>query len=119
MGARMGGGKSRTSPLPPPPPPRKLKKRFWAILGAFLLLFLHMGAFLVRFSNFLGAFSPCGGHFATFYFMVGPLFGFAPPPHEISAGAHDCKEGSRACSPEFFCVTQFSEFWTCFVTILP
>ena len=48
------------------------------------------------------------GHFATFYFMVGSFFGLAapPPPHkEMSAGAHDCKEGSRAFSPEFFCVT--------------
>ena len=39
------------------------------------------------------------------YFLLhggGLFFGFAPPPTKISAGAHDCKEGSRACSPEFF-----------------
>ena len=54
-----------------------------------------MGAFLLRFSHF-------GGLFATFYFMVGTFFGLAPPPTKISAGAHDCKEGSRACSPEIF-----------------
>ena len=41
------------------------------------------------------------GIFATFYFMVGALFwACPPPPTKISAGAHDCKEGSRACSPE-------------------
>ena len=88
------------------PPPSKIKKYFWAILGAFWLFFLHMGAFLLRFSHF-------GGLFATFYFMVEAFFGLAPPPTKISAGTHDCKEGSRACSREF------SELWTCFVTILP
>ena len=44
------GGKSRPSP---PPPPSTIKKSFFAILvSAFLLLFLHMGAFLLRFSHF-------------------------------------------------------------------
>ena len=44
------------------------------------------------------------GPFATFYFMVQvAFFGLAPPPPtKISAGAHYCKEGSRACSPEKF-----------------
>ena len=36
------------------------------------------------------------------YFMVEAFFGLAPPLTKISAGAHDCKEGSRACSPEIF-----------------
>ena len=87
-----GEGKSRPSP---PPPQKKIKTSFFTILGAFLLLFLHMGAFLLRFSHF-------GDLFATFYFMVGAFFGLAPPPTKISAGAHDCKEGSRACSLEIF-----------------
>ena len=31
------------------------------------------------------------------------MFGLAPPPPtEIAAGAHDCKEVSRAFSPEIF-----------------
>ena len=67
-----------------------------AILGAFLLLFLHMGASLLRFSHFWGPFC---------YFLLhgGGLFlGLPPPPTKISAVAHDCKEGSRACSPEIF-----------------
>ena len=35
--------------------------------------------------------------------MVGAFYGLAPPPPtKISAGTHDCKEGSRACSPEIF-----------------
>ena len=83
-----GGGKSR--PLPTPE-----KKFFLTILGTFLLLFLHMGAFLLRFCHF-------GCLLATFYFRVyRPFFGLAPPS-KISAGAHDCKDGSRACSPEIF-----------------
>ena len=89
MGARRGEGESR-----PSPPPPSLEKSFWAILGAFLLVFLHMGAFLLRFSYFWGAFC---------YLLLhgGGLFWACPPPTKISAGAHDCKEGSRACFPEF------------------
>ena len=55
-----------------------------------------MGAFLLRFSHFWGPFC---------YFLLngGGLFlGLPPPPTKMSAGAHDCKKGSRACSPEFF-----------------
>ena len=56
-----------------PPPPLKLKKKvFWLYWGPFCYVFHHVGAF----------------------------FKLAPPPTKISAGAHDCKEGSRACSPE-------------------
>ena len=98
MGARRGGGGARVGRRPPP-----LKKKNLTILVAFLLLFLHMGAFLLyMFSSFLGAISPCGGLFATFYFMVGAFFWACPLPTKISADAHDCKEGSRACSPEIF-----------------
>ena len=87
-GPTGGGGMSR-----PSPPPLE-KKSFGAILGAFLL----------RFSHFWGPFT-MWGPFCYFYFMGGgggvgwTFFGLAPPT-KISAGAHDCKEGSRACSPE-------------------
>ena len=103
----MGARKSR----PSPPPPLKKKKRFLAILGAFLLLFLHMGAILLLFLH-MGAFfatflSFCGsfhhvGAFLLLFTSWWELFWASPPPTKISAGAHDCKEGSRACSPEIF-----------------
>ena len=72
MGARRGGGRSR-----PSPPPSKIKY-FWAILGAFLLLFLHMGAFLLRFSHFGGLFT-MWGHFRYFSVRGGGLFWACPP----------------------------------------
>ena len=98
MCARRGARVGRR----PPPPPRKYNKYFWALLVAFLLLFFIWGPFCYVFL-ILGAFSPCGGLFATFYFMVESFFFWsAPHPAKISAGAHDCKEGSRACYPEFF-----------------
>ena len=94
MGAHRGG--ARVGRRPPPP---SKKKFFWLYWGALLLLFLHMGRpFCYVFLIFGGLFSPCGGLFATFYFMVGAFFWAM----KISAGAHDCKEGSRACSPAIF-----------------
>ena len=92
--APAGGGKSR--PTPPPPPPQIFF--FFAILGAFLLLFLIWGPFCYVFL-ILGAFC------LLFISWCRLFFGLArppPPPTKISAGAHDCKEGSRACSPEIF-----------------
>ena len=77
-----GGGKSR--PSPPSPPPRR-KKFFGLYWGPFCYVFLILGAFWLLFISWCR-----------------PFFGLAPPPTKISAGAHDCKEGSRACSPEFF-----------------
>ena len=61
-------------PPPPPSPLENEKKSVWALLGAFLLLFLHMGAYLLRFSHFWGPF---------YYFLLhgGGLFlGLPPPP---------------------------------------
>ena len=71
MGARRGARVGRR----PSPPPQKYKKYFWAILGAFMLRFSH-----------LGAFSPCGGLFATFYFMGEAFFWACPPPYENFCG---------------------------------
>ena len=92
MGARRGG---ECRPASPP-----LEKRsFFAILGAFLLLFLHIwGPFCFVFLIFGGLFT-MGGLFTSWW---GPFLDLPPPPTKISAGAHDCKEGSRACSPEIF-----------------
>ena len=87
--APAGGGGGRVGRRLPPS-----KKSFWAILGAFLLLFLHIwGPFCYVFL-FWGVF------LLLFTSWWWPFFGLAPPPMKISAGAHDCKEGSRACSPE-------------------
>ena len=96
MGARRDARVGRR------PPPLKIKKYIWTILGAFLLLFLHMGAFLLRFFHFVGLFT-MWGPFRYFLLHGGGLFlgsSPPPPPTKISAGAHDCKEGSRACFPE-------------------
>ena len=86
-------------------------------MGAFLILFLHVGAFSLRFSSyggdffivwkpfatfslcggFLLRFSPCGGHFYYMFLHVGAFlsllgggfFGLAtpPPPTKISEDA--------------------------------
>ena len=84
------------------PPPLEKKYKKLAILGTFLLLFLHMGAFLLRFSHFGGLFT-MWGPFRYFLLHGGGLFlGFPPPPTNFFAGARDCKKGSRACSRENF-----------------
>ena len=76
MGARRGGGKSKRSP----PPPFENKKSFLAILGALLLLFLHTGNFLLRFSHFWGPFHHVGAFLLLFTSWWGPFFGLAPSP---------------------------------------
>ena len=85
-------------------PPLENKKKFGLYWEPFCyFFFFKWGHFFYAFS-FLGAFSPCGGLFPTFTLWWGPFFGLAPPPThtKIAAGAHDCKEGSRALSPEIF-----------------
>ena len=78
MDARRGGEVrvGRRSP----PPPRKYKKKFLGNVGAFLLLFLYMGAFLLRFSHFGGPFHHVGEFLLLFTSWWGPFFGLAPPP---------------------------------------
>ena len=71
MGARRFG-KSRPSLLENPP-------FFFALLWAFLLIFLHMGVFLLRFSYYWGLFRHVGASSVPFYSIVGALFGVASP----------------------------------------
>ena len=94
-----GGGKSKPSP--------PSKKKFFGYIGGLFATFSSYGALFATFFSFLGAFSPCGSLLLLFTSWWGPFWGRAPPPPvtKISAGSHDCKEGSRACSPEIFCET--------------
>ena len=118
MGTRRGGGKSKPSPPPPS------KKKFFGNIGGFFATFSLYGALFATFFSFLGAFSPCGSLFATFYFMVGAFLGAflraCPPPLRKFLRAPMIARRVREHAPRnFFVWPQFSEFWTCFVTILP
>ena len=95
MGAHRGGGKSRPSPPPP------IEKKVFRYIGGLFGTFSSYGAILLRFSHFGGPFHHVGA-FCYFLLHGGGLFWACPPPKKISAGAHDCREGSRASSPEFF-----------------
>ena len=80
-----------------PPRPEKWKSYFyvWEGGGAFLLLFLYVGAFLLRFFLYV-AFSPCGAfllplfifHVWGLFCPYGEPFWACHPPAKISAGAH-------------------------------
>ena len=85
-----GGGGARVGHRPPP------SKNFWGLYwGPFCYFFLLWGPFCYVFV-ILGAF------WLLFISWCRPFFGLAPPPYENFCGRHDCKEGSRACSPEIF-----------------
>ena len=83
-----GGGGARIGP------PKK--EKFFGYIGSLFATFSLYGGLLLPFFSFLGAF------LLLFTSWWGPFFGLAPPPTKISAGAFDCKEGSRACSPGIF-----------------
>ena len=88
-----GGGKSRPSPPPP------LKKIFWGYIGVLFATFSSYGGLFATFFSFWVPF----GYFL--FHGVGLFFGHlrkSTKSTKISAGAHDCKEGSRACFPENF-----------------
>ena len=72
-GGGGGGGKSK-----PSPPPSK-KRSSLAILGAFLLLFLHMGPFCYVFLIFGGLFT-MWEPFCYLLLHGGGLLGGMPPP---------------------------------------
>ena len=67
MGARKGGTRVASHPLPPGKSPPNL----FAILGTFLLLFLHMGALSLRFSHYGGPFFTMWG---PFRYIFGRLY---------------------------------------------
>ena len=101
MGAHMGGG-GKSRPSPP------LKNKFKNFLGYITVLFATFssyGGLFATFFSFWGPFHHVGAFSLLFTSWWRPFFGLAPPPPrptKISAGAHDCKEGSRACFREFF-----------------
>ena len=87
------------------PPPLENKKRFLAILGDFLLLFLYIGAFLLRFTHFWGPFHHVGAISCYFLLHGGGLFWACPPPPPrkfLRAPMIARRVRSRAFSPEFF-----------------
>ena len=84
----------------PPLPPSKTKKKFWGSIGGLFATFLHMGAYLLRFSHFWGPF---------YYFLIswwGLLFGLAPPPLQKFLLAPMVARRVREHAPrKYFCVT--------------
>ena len=92
------GGGERVGRRPPPPPPLK---SFLAILGAFLLLFLHIwGLFRYVFLIFGGLFT-MGGLFTLWW---GPFFGLSPLPYENFCGRPWLQGGFESMLPgNFLC----------------
>ena len=103
------GGGARVSRHPPS------KKVLWLYWGPFCYFFFIWGPFCYFFfiwGPFCYVFLIFGCFFTMWepfcYFLLhGGAFLEACPPSltKISAGSHDCKEASRACCPEIFCVT--------------
>ena len=94
MGARGGGGGAKVGRRPPPP--IENKKIFLSYIGGLFATFSSYGGLFATFFSFWGP-------FCYFSLHGGGLFlSLPPPPTKISAGTHDCKEGSRACSREIF-----------------
>ena len=94
-----GGGKSR----PSPPPPPENRKRLLGYISGIFATFSSWPVCCVLL--ILGGLFTMWGSFCYFLLHVGGLFVGLPAPHhlrKISAGAHDCKKGSRACSPKKF-----------------
>ena len=89
-------GRPQSRPSPPPPSPQK---KFWGHIGGLFCYFFFIWRPFATFFSFLGAFSPCGGLSATFYFMMGAFFRLAPPPRYENFRE---RPGSRACSPVIF-----------------
>ena len=86
--------RDKSRPSPPPPHPAKNKKKVFGYIGGLLATFSSYGDLFATFFSFLGA-------FLLLFTSCWPFFGLAPPPpYENFCGAHDYKEGSRACFPE-------------------
>ena len=102
MGARRGGGQELAVAHP-----GKSPQNLCALLGAFLLLFLHMGAFLLRYSHY-------GGLFATLSPYWGPFLGL-PPPLENFCGRPCCRS---IAAISIVNPLRISEFLAWFFTII-
>ena len=98
MGARTG---ARVGRCPPPPPLENIINIFGLYWGPFCY-FSSYGGLFATFFSFWGPFHHVGAFSLLFTSWWRPFFGSAPHHTKISAGAHDCKEGSRACFPEIF-----------------
>ena len=101
MSARMGGARVGRRP----PPLKNKFKKFLGYIGVLFATFSSYGGLFATFFSFWGSFHHVGAFSLLFTSWWRPFFGLAPPPlrpTKISAGAHDCKEGSRACSREIF-----------------
>ena len=98
----LTGGGARVGRRPPPPPP-KIKIKFFGLnIGGLFATFSSYGVLFATFFSFWGPFHHVGAFSLLFTSWWRPFLGLAPPPTKISACAHDCKEGLRACSPEIF-----------------
>ena len=99
-----GGGGARVDRRPPLKNKKKVFWLYWSVL--FLLLFLHMGAFLLRFSHFWGPFHHVGAFSLLFTSWWGSFLGLPPPPLQKFLLALMIARRFREHSPEnFFCVT--------------
>ena len=92
----LGGGQSR------PSPPLENKKMFFGYIGGLFATFSSNGGIFSTFSHFWGPFHHVGAFLLLLLHGGGLFWACPPPPTRIAAGAHDCKEGSRAFSPEIF-----------------
>ena len=99
--APAGGGGARVGRRPPP-----LQKKYknFALLWAFLLLFLHMKAFLLRFSHFWGPFHHVGA-FLLLLLHGGDLFWACPSTLRKFLWAPMIARRVREHAPgKYFCV---------------
>ena len=107
--APQGGG-SRVDRRPPPPSKRKF---FGYIEGLFATFSLYIGAFMLVFFFIFGCLFTMGGLFTLWW---EPFLGL-PPLRKFLRAPMIAKRVREHVPRKFF--VQFSEFWTCFVTILP
>ena len=115
--APAGGGGARVG-CSPPPLENKIKF-FWLYWGPFCYFFFIWGPFCYVFL-ILGGLFTMWGPFCYFLLIGGGLLWACPPPPQKFLRAPMIARRVRVHAPRnFFMWPQLSEFWTCFVTILP